>query len=377
MKKINSLQSSYRIWLPIQMILKSCLAFVLVFLCGCSSAPKPKERSYPVTIGEVVQQDVPIYVEAIGNVYSLQTVQIRPQVGGIILEAYVKQGQYVKKGDPLYQIDPRPYQAALDEAKANLQKDLATLKFSEQQVERNQELVKKEYIAKLTFEQYLSQVDLNKGQVASDRAAIALAEINLEWCIPLSPLDGKVSQYNIDPGNLVIGNDPNALTNIRQITPADIRFSITQNDFIKVQKARQSGTLKFEVILPQETENPREGKIYFIDNSLDPTTGTILLRGAAPNEDEMFWPGEFVRVRLRLRVEPNALLVPEEAVRIGQDGPYVYIYQPETSTAEYRLVTRGERFNHMILIEKGVALNEKVIVRGQNNLLPGAKVFIP
>jgi len=352
------------------------LLLSLAVLSGCGKKTKSQERSFPVTIGEVTQKDTPIFIEAIGNVYSLQTVQIRPQVGGIITKAYVKQGQYVKKGDPLYQIDPRPFQAALEFAKATLLKDQATLKFSEIQVARNTDLAKKDYVAKLTYEQYLSEVDFNKGLVQSDQANVTLAEINLGWCVPVSPLDGKVSQYNIDPGNLVIGNDPNALTDIRQITPADIRFNITQGDFIKVQRAMENGMLKFEVFLPQEPGKFRGGKIYFIDNHLDLTTGTILLRGTVPNEDELFWPGEFVRIRLQLRIQPNALLVPEEAVKIGQKGPYVYVYRPEDSTAEYRLVTRGERIDHLVIIEKGIQLGEKIIIKGQNNLLPGAKVHI-
>jgi multidrug efflux system membrane fusion protein len=159
--------------------------------------------------------------------------------------------------------------------------------------------------------------------------------------------------------------------------PADIRFGIAQNDFVKVQEAMRKGLLKFEVILPQLKDTPREGQIYFIDNHLDTSTGTILLRGTVPNQDEFLWPGEFIRIRLMLHVEKGALLVSEEAVKIGQDGPYVYIYHPDTSTAEYRLVTKGEKVKDRVIIKKGVKLGEKVILRGQNNLLPGVKVYIP
>lgn len=350
---------------------------LLVFLLtGCKDKTPPAERSYPVSIGDVVQKDTPIFVEAIGNVFSLQSVLIRPQVAGIVQEAYVKQGQYVKKGEPLYKIDPRPYKAALDQAKANLAKDEATLKYSEIQVERNKMLLEKDFLSKLSFEQFVSQVEFNKGQVESDKAAVDTAALNLEWTVPTSPLDGKISQYNIDPGNLVQAYDPNFLTNIRQMDPADIRFSITQNDFTKVQAAVKNGQLKFEVILPQMADTPREGHIYFVDNHLDPSTGTILLRGTVHNEDELFWPGEFIRVRLQLRVEKNALLVPEQAVKIGQEGSYVYIYKPETSTAEYRRVVKGERVNNMVIVQ-GIHLGEKVIIQGQNNLLPGVQVYIP
>lgn len=351
------------------------LTLVCLSLTACSGDNQKKQvRTFPVIVGDVIVRDVPIYVETIGNVYSLQTVEVRPQVGGIIQEAYVKQGQYVKKGDPLYKIDPRPYEANLEKAKAALIKDLAALNLAEITVQRYASLVSKEYVSKLNYEQYQANVETGKGQVLSDQADISLAELNLEWTTPRSPIDGKISQFNIDPGNLVIVNDPNALTNIRQITPADVRFGITQKDFIEVQKSILSGLLKFEVILPQEISKPREGKIYFIDNHIDLSTGTILLRGTVPNEDEFLWPGEFVRIRLQLRVHPNALLVPEEAVQIGREGPFVYVYQPDTSTVEYRKVVKGENIDHLQMILEGVKAGEKVVTKGQVNLRQGAQV---
>lgn len=353
-----------------QIILMACL------LTACSGGQKKEERAVPVKLGDAVERNVPIYIEAIGNVYSLQTVQVRPQVTGIVVEAYVKQGQYVKKGDPLYLIDPRPYQAALDKAKATLIKDVATMQFNEIRVERYKQLTKEEYYSKVNFEQFQSEAEASKGQIISDQADIDTATLYLEWTKPCSPIDGKISQYNIDPGNLVVANDPNFLTDIRQIDPADIRFTINQKEFVEVQKAMKAGSLKFLVILPQDPDKPREGQIYFIDNHVDLATGTILLKGTVANKDEMFWPGEYIRVRLVLREEPHAVLVPEEALRIGQDGPYVYVFQEATSTVDYRLVVKGETIDHMVLIEKGVKAGEKVVISGQLNLRPGVKVTI-
>lgn len=353
-----------------------CIILLLcIFLAGCSSEEK-KAPTYPVTLGETTQKDVPIFIEVIGNVYSLQVVQVRPQVGGILLEAYVKQGQYVKKGDPLYKIDPRPYEADLEKAKAALIKDQAALKLAEITVERNKELVKNDYVAKLTFDTYEANVKSAEGQVKSDEADIALAQLNVEWTVPKSPIDGKISQYNIYPGNLVITNDPNALTDIRQITPADIWFYITQKEFYKVQKSMHEGLFKFEVILPENPDQARQGNIYFIDNHVDLNTGSILLKGTVPNADEMFWPGEFVRVRLQLKVQKNAVLVPDEAVKIGQNGAFVYVYKSDTSTVEYRLIEKGVRVGNLRVVNKGLTLGEKVVVRGQVNLRPNAKVYI-
>jgi len=347
-----------------------------LLLSSCQETPKSEPTPLPVKIADVEQRDVPISIEAIGNVYSLQTVLIRPQVGGVIKEAYIKQGQYVKKGDPLYLIDPRPYQAALDRAKAVLIKDKALLEYAKVAVERYTKLAQQDFVSKLNYQQYETNVQTAEGQVLSDQADVVTAELNLEWCTPTSPIDGKISEYNIDPGNLVTANDANALTNVRQITPADVRFSISQNYFVQVQKAAAEGTLKFSVILPQQPKQPREGQIYFIDNHVDTTTGTILLRGTAPNDDEFLWPGEFVQVRLQLRVRPNALLAPEDAVHVGQNGPFIYVYQPETGTVDYRLVTKGEKIDRFIVIEKGINAGEKVVTAGQINLRPGSKVSI-
>lgn len=354
----------------------ACL-FVLLTIQGCTSnSHHPDERAYPVEIAESIQRDVPIFIEVIGNVNALQVVQIRPQVGGIIEKAFVKEGQYVKQGDPLYQIDPRYYQDALNVAKATLQKDKAALEFAQIRVTRYSDLVKQDYFSKLNFDQFASEVDAAKGQVAIDEANIALAELNLEWTTPVSPIDGKISQFNIDTGNLVTANDPNAITDIRQITPAEIRFYIPQKNFIDVQKSMKEGLLRFQVVLPQESSQPREGKIFFIDNHLDLSTGTILIKGTVDNDDELFWPGEFVHVKLQLRTHPTAILVPEESVQIGQDGSYVYVYNSETSRVEYRPVVKGEKIDRLVMIEKGMHAGEKVVLKGQVNLRPGSKVFL-
>lgn len=250
----------------------------LLLTSGCGQKPKPPPPAMPILVADVTEQDVPIFIETFGTVLSPLDVQIRPQVGGIVQKAFVKQGQYVKKGDPLYQIDPRPYQAALDRAQATLEKDQAALAIAEITVSRNQELVKRDYISKLTYEQYQANVKAAKGQVLSDQADIELAQLNLEWSKPVSPIDGKISQYNIDPGNLVISNDTAFLTNVRQINPIDIEFNIPQKNFVVVQDANKAGTLKVFAILPERPNTPREGHLYFVDNHVDPATNTILLR---------------------------------------------------------------------------------------------------
>lgn len=360
----------------LKVLLLSILAIIAILTACSPENQKMGEHPLPVEIGESTQADVPIFIESIGNVYSLQTVLIRPQVGGLITEIHVKQGDDVEKDQLLYTIDPRPYQAALDQAKANLIKDEATLKLAEITVERYQELVKQDYVSQLTFDQYKTSVDLGKAQVIIDKAQVELAEINLGYTSIRSPMDGRISQYNIDAGNVVVANDTNALTQVLQTNPADIHFSVTQKEFVQIRKAQQEGSFKFEVYLPEFPEEPRTGNIYFFDNHIDTNTGTILFKGAVPNEDVFFWPGEFVKVRLQLKIAKNAVLVPSAAIQIGQEGKFIYIYQPETSTVEYRLVETGQTFDERTLIEKGAVSGEQVVINGQINLRPNAKVIL-
>lgn len=353
------------------------LALCSILLAGCGKTTPPvEERTFPILVSEAVEAHVPVYVDAIGNVFSPQTVQIRPQVSGIIQKAYISEGQTVRKGDPLYQIDPRPFYAALEKAKAALIKDEAALKFVEIKLQRNAELAKKDYIAKLTYEQYQSEVDAAKGQVLSDKADIETAQLNLEWAAPVSPLNGRIGLNRINPGNLVTAYEATAITDIRQMDPLEIRFNIAQKDFLEAQLEIKKEPLTFLVYLPQEPNNTRQGVVDFVDNHVDPANGTILLRGFITNNDEFLWPGEYVRVKLLSRTEQNAVLVPEEALQVGQEGTFVYVLNAETSRVDYRLVKKGQTYMGKIPILKGVKAGEKVVTRGMVNLRPNAKVFI-
>lgn len=346
--------------------------------CSRKEPEKPVEPTFAVEVAEAhLEKDIPIYFDVIGSMVSQQIVNVRPQVGGIIQEAYVQEGAYVKKGDPLYLIDPRPYEAQLAKAKATLVRDKAALAFAKIRIERYAELVEKEYFSKLNYEQYKTDAEGIEGQLLSDEAEIALAELNLEWCRPVSPMDGKISFFILDPGNLVAANDPTALTTIRQISPIDVDININQTIFTKIQKSLLKNPLKFQVFLPQESEEKREGEIYFINNQVDPATGTILLKGLIANEDELFWPGEFVRVRLQLSVRKEAILVPSEAVQMGVKGASIYVYDPETSQVESREVIKGPVIDDKVIIESGLNAKEFVVVKGQMNLRSGSRVFIP
>jgi RND family efflux transporter MFP subunit len=352
-------------------------AFVTTIHFGCTSKPvKPIERSFPILITDVKVEDVPIYVESIGNAESLRSVQIRPQVTGVIEEALVREGQYVKKGDPLFRIDRRRYEADLKQAKGTLAKNIAALEYAEARVRRYSALVKEEYLSKLNYEQYQTDVESLKGQILSDQAALDLAKLKLEWTTPLSPINGKISQYEIDPGNLVVEYDANAFTEIRQIDPINVTFNINQKEFIQVQNAMKEGTLRFEALMPLDQKESREGYVYFYDNHIDINTGTVLFKGLIPNQDEKFWPGEFLRIRLHTGSIQNAALVPEQAIMYGQEGNFVYVFIPDKETVEYRPIIKGQKWKDKIVVLKGIKSGEKVVIRGQVNLRPGVKVYI-
>lgn len=247
--------------------------FILLLCASCSrEAQKTAERLYPVTVTEVkIHENVPIFLENIGNIYSREIIYLRPQVSGVIKKTYFEEGSYVKKDDPLFLIDPRPYEAALERAEAALIRDQSTLDFANIRLERYDGLVKKEYFSKLNYEQYKAEADAAKGQVLIDKAEIATAKLNLEWALLKSPIDGKISSAGFDTGNLVAANDPTPLTIIRQISPIDVFFYFGQTDYVTIRNAmsKQKEPLKVHVFLPQEPGKIREAEVYFVDNQVN------------------------------------------------------------------------------------------------------------
>lgn len=349
---------------------------VLMLMASCSpTPPKPAPPPVRVEVAHAEVKDIPLYVEAIGNVYEYSIVQIRPQVQGILLNAYASQGDFVKAGDLLYEIDSRSYKAILDQAKAALVKDQAAVEIAQSTLKRYGELVNKDFISKLTYEQYQTNLASAEAQVAIDKAAIESAQINFDYCKIFSPIEGKLSVFNIYPGNLVTVNDPNALTEIRQINPIEVRFSIPQRDFQELQKIQSSNNLKFEAFLPFEDNRKFEGEVFFVDNHVDLSTGTILIKGIIPNQEKILWPGEFVRVKVLLKMMPNTVVIPFAAIQTGQEGDYVYVVDAEM-TAKAVKVTVGEKIDDAIAIYSGLNANDVVVTNGQLNLGSGSKVII-
>lgn len=349
--------------------------FLTLFGCKKGNQMQYGQRPMPVTVEQVKQEDVAVYLDVIGNAASNVTVQVRPQVSGMLLSVHFKEGQEVKKGDLLYTIDPAPFKAVLNKMEANLQKDKASLEYAKGKVNRYSELVKKKFVSELSFEQFETDVLISEAQLVIDQAEIEAAKINLGYCTITSPIDGKVSVFMVDPGNLVSPNDTKPLTEIRQISPIDIQFSLSQNDFQKLQDSSHGKPYLFEVLLPNRDAPITGGEVYFIDNHVDLGTGTIMLKGSISNTDRLLWPGEFVRVKMFLRTETNAITVPESAIQYGQQGAYLFLLQPD-KTVNLRPVKLGQQFNGRFVVLEGLTPNDIVVTEGQINLRPGAAVIV-
>ncbi len=329
----------------------------------------------PVTVAVVQQQTIPARLHAIGNVEAYATVAVKARVDGQILEVNFREGQPVKKGEILFRIDPRPFEAALRQAEANALRDRAARDHVHAQEKRYQELLDKNFISKDAYAQIRTNAATAEATAKASEAALENARLNLEYCTIRSPLDGYVGRVLLQAGNLVRSADPNALVVINQVRPIYVNFGIPEQHLPEVRKHMAAGPLAAEVVpLDPQQAGPR-GRLIFVDNAVDPSTGTIRLRAQFENADAMLWPGQFVNLSLRLYEQADALVVPASAVQTGPDGQYVYVVGDDM-TADVRRVTVMRTDGERAIIAKGVARGERVVTRGQLRLGPKTPVQI-
>lgn len=358
---------------------KAYISIILLFLGACSKEDeKLKEMPPPavtVVVADVIQKDVPFFVNSIGNIVASTVVEIRPQVDGELLTVDVKEGQEVEKGQLLFTIEPQPFEDELLRAEGSLKKDEALLQFANQKLERYKELLKGEYVSKLNYEEYIRDAEVNQAQILIDKAEINLAKVHLSHAKIVAPIDGLLSQLGFDPGNIVKTANTTPLTIIRQISPAKVSFSIPQKYFTEIQKYQSQGELKFYVLPPSQNDltSSHIGSVTFIDNNIDPTTGTILLKGFVENRDKSLWPGEFVEVRLQLKIFPQALVVPQSAVQRSQEGYFIYVVNADMM-AKVVPVTILEDTGQETAISGDLKAGDKVVIDGQINLSDGVLV---
>jgi multidrug efflux system membrane fusion protein len=395
--------------------------FVSAFLfIGCSN--KAAQQAFqrppaPVSVSVATAQDVPTYLDAIGKTVAREVVSIQPQVSGRIIKLHFTDGANVRKGDMLFTIDPAPFEAALRQAQANVQKDIALKKQAESnlaseiakanwgkvQVNRYKTLVEQGVVSREQYEELRAtqnSLDANVGSARAavnsadenikvDTAAVETAKLELSYCSIRSPIDGRAGQRLVDVGNIVhpgsssANNAPgsgapapeNTLLVIEKLDPIYADFTISQNRLSEVQTQMKANRLTTEVRLPDEPDSPVIGQLTFLNNAVEDATGTVGLRATIPNSAHRFWPGRFVNIRLVLNTIHQAVLVPATAPQMSANGSFVYVVKQD-STAEQRPVTLGQRQGDLVVVESGVSAGERVVTVGQLGVTPNGKVYV-
>ena len=349
----------------------------LALAAGACSGPKPAPKgpeAVPVTVGLVEARDVPIEIRVIGHVEAFTSVSVRPRVGGEILSVFFKEGQDVAKGDTLFTIDPRTSQADLDVARANLERDRARAASAQEDWRRYAGLVQKDYVTKEQFDQIRTNAEALAATVKADEAAVQNSTLQLGYTTIRAPITGRAGSILVHPGNLVKANDDKPLVVLNQVRPILAAFSVPEANLPEIQRRARTGTLAVQAT-PSGDSKPSMGTLSFVDNAIDPTTGTVTLKAAFPNAEGALWPGQFVNVVLTLSVERGAILVPTQAVQTSQKGPFVYVVKQDL-TVEPRPVVVARSIDKMTVISQGLKLGERVVTDGQLRLSPGAKVDI-
>lgn len=350
-------------WGYILFVVLAVLAVGRSFQQRAQTAKASQPPLRPVLVAKVISKDVPIYLDEIGTCAAYETVQVQAQVTGQIVARHFQDGSDVKQGDLLFTIDPRPYQAVLDQAKAQSALDQVTLK-------RQTDLRARNVISSQDYD--TAQANAQKSQ-----AAVDAAQVNLDFCYIKSPINGRAGLRQVDVGNIVTGNAGTGgavLLTIQGLDPIYTDFTVAETDLALVRRYLGGPNVKVQTSSPDSSMPPRTGDLYFIDNAVQPGSGTVKSRAVTPNPDHALWPSEFVRVRFILDVIKQAQLVPAQAVQISQRGPFIFVVKAD-NTVDLRPVKPGQRQDgDMIVIENGVKPGETVVVTGQLALAPGAKV---
>jgi len=381
-------------------------------------------------VGIVIQKAVPVQIRVIGNVQAYSTITVKSIVGGEISQVHFTEGQDVKRGDLLFTIDSRPFEAGLKQAEANqarniaqvgqveadlaknialvkqaeanLQRDVAQAENAKVEAKRYESLVERQVVSRQQYDQFRTNAEAleatvradkaakesaeaavlssraalenARAAVRADQAAVENAKIQLGYCFIRSPMDGRTGNLLVKRGNVVKANDIDLVT-INQINPIYIGFSVPEQNLPEIKKYMTGSPLKVEAHPPNNTSGTEQGVLTFIDNTVDKTTGTILLKGTFANKGRWLWPGQFVNVILTLTTQPDAIIIPSQAVQTGQEGQYVFVVKPDL-TVELRPVVVNRTLNNESIIEKGLKDGEKVVTDGQLQLVPGAKVEV-
>jgi multidrug efflux system membrane fusion protein len=353
------------------------VAACVFFAGGCekkqaAAGPPP---AVPVRVAKAEQRTVPVQVTAIGNVEAFATVSVKPLVAGTLESIHFNEGQDVHKGDLLFMIDRKPFEAALAQAIANMARDAATAKNARAQATRYASLFAQGVISREQSDLAASTADSAEATVRADQAAVDYDKLNLDYCTIRSPIDGRTGSFQVKPGNLVKANDVPVLIVINQISPIYLDFSVPEQFLADIKKYMAQSTLHVQATIPNDPGSVETGTVTFVDNSMDTTTGTIRLKATFANEHRRLWPGQYVNTVLTLTAISNATVVPTQALQTGQNGQFVFVIHDD-GTAESRPVTTSRTVEGFTVIEKGVTPGETIVIDGQLRLIPGARVSI-
>jgi multidrug efflux system membrane fusion protein len=337
------------------------------------AAAQTSTPGIPVTAGTVAAQDVPVFLHGIGTVQAYNMVAIKSRVDGQIVKVDFKEGQDIKTGDPLFQIDPRPFQAALDQAQAAKQKDEAQLVGAQLDLDRYEKLIGSGWQTRQSYDQQKATVGTLQASIKGDEAQINTAKLNLSYADIRSPIDGRLGARLVDKGNLVHANDNTPLVMITEVKPIFVSFTLPQDNFDDLRQGQNNTPLVVHAYSGDGKKQLAEGKLTLIDNAIDQATGTIHLKARFDNENERLWPGEFVSLRVVLSTRQNVATVPSQTVQDGPDGHYAYVIKPD-NTVERRAVEVASIQDGIAVVTKGLAPGERVVVDGQYRLTNGARV---
>lgn len=351
--------------------------YLLVFfsLVACQKAPPPPAKpGRPVTVAQSVAADAIEYFDEIGRCVPYERVMIRPQVSGPIMGIHFTDGAEVKKGDLLFTLDARPYQAKVSQDEALLTQEKAKASFDQTQLKRNQKLIERQVVSAQDLDSAKSSELSSQAMLLAAQSALDRSKIDLAYCSIYAPINGRASKRLVDVGNIVTANNTDLLEIQRQ-DPIYVEFTIPENNLCRVRDFIARGTLSLVASFPDMPERSRTGKLDFLDSGVRQSSGTVLLRGLFDNKDRMFWPGQFVQVRIILNTLPGSILIPSNSIQTGVDSSFVFVVGAD-ETVTVRNVKLGQRQDDKIVVTEGLAANETVVVSGQLGLSKGSKVAI-
>ena len=378
MKRARRTNQTIPRWAYLLFVVLAAFVLYRILQHRASEAKAAQPPARPVLVAKVITKDVPLYLDEIGTCAAYETVQVQAQVSGKIVARNFQDGADVKKGDLLFTIDPRPYQAALDQAQGQLGQAKSKLVLDQITLKRQQELRARNVISPQDLDTAQATVKSDEAMVKTAEGAVAAAQVNLDYCNIQSPINGRAGLRLVDVGNVVTGGNGGGggavLLTIQGLDPIYTDFTVSETDLPLVRRYLGGPNVKVETRSPDGSMPPRMGDLYFIDTSVQPGAGTVKARGVTPNPDHALWPSEFVRVRFILDNLKDANLVPSQAVQISQSGPFVFVVKPD-NTVDLRQVKPGQRQEgDTIVIESGLKAEETVVVTGQLALAPGTKV---